>query len=1048
MNIAELSIRKSVVTWTFTVLLVVVGIQSYQALPRLEDPEFAIKDAVVTTPYPGASAEEVAEEVTSVIEKACQELGQLKRVETFSYRDYSVVKVKIQDKYDKTALPQIWDELRRKVNDYQSKLPPGAGPSIVNDDYGDVYGAYLAIHGEGYTYAELWDYADLLQRELLLVRDVKRVVVIGKQREVVWVEMSRAKMAQFAIPPEAVYAALAAKNVAVSAGRLELGVEYVPIVPTGEFRSEQQFGDLLVGEGGGRLVYLRDIATIRRGYEDPPNTILRHGGQPAIGLGISTVQGGNVVKMGEALSKRLAELESQAPLGMEVGVITLQSDLVTESIRSFVVNLLEAVAIVVVVLLIFMGLRSGLIIGAVLFLTICGTFIFMKMWGVILERISLGALIIALGMLVDNAIVVADGMKVRMQAGKNALDAAREVVGQTAMPLLGATVVAVLAFASIGTSKDSTGEFCRSLFQVILISLMLSWVTAVTVTPLLCKSFLMGKKKSADADKPAKDPYDTKFYRAYRTFLTACLRARWVTAGVVAAVFAASLWGFGFVKQSFFPDSTRAQFFVQFYFPEGTHITETERRLEEVEEYLRGLEGVEQLSTVVGGGHLRFLLTYAPERPSSNFGEVLATVDDYRRIRGLVERCQPELETKFPDAIVNVRMFLLGPGEGGKIQLRVSGPDVHEVRKLAHLAEGIMRDDPGTQAVRNESTQPVKVVRPVLAETQASRAGVERPDVANAVKAAFSGLQTGLYREAEELLPILARSPETERVDVDNLRNVQVWSPVASRMIPIQQVVSGFETVWEEAIVMRWNRTTTMRLHCDPRSELPSEVFARIKPKIEQALGVDAAAVIGRTPDEWDAATIPVRDADILPLAGRPGYFMAWGGQAEDSARANASLAATIPIFVGMMVLIVIILFNSIRQPLVIWLCVPLALIGVTAGLLVARQPFGFMALLGLLSLSGMLIKNAIVLVDEINVNTAQGLPLHEAIVTSGVSRVMPVSMAALTTILGMLPLVQDAFFVSMAVTIMAGLGVATVLTLIVVPVFYAIVFRVRMPVG
>jgi multidrug efflux pump subunit AcrB len=741
---------------------------------------------------------------------------------------------------------------------------------------------------------------------------------------------------------------------------------------------------------------------------------------------------------------------------MNVEVITLQSELVTASISGFIVNLLQAVAIVVVVLLVFMGLRSGLIIGSVLFLTISGTFIFMSMWGVILERISLGALIIALGMLVDNAIVVADGMKVRMKAGKDALTAAKEVAGQTAMPLLGATAVAVLAFASIGTSQDATGEFCRSLFQVILISLTLSWVTAVTLTPLFCARFLMGKRKAkegAAADAPPADPYGGKFYSGYRRFLETCIRARWVSAGVVAAVFAVSLWGFGFVKKSFFPDSTRDQFFVQFYFPEGMHIEETERRMGAVEAHVRAMEGVEHISTIVGGGHLRFLLTYQPERPSTSFGEILVTVDDYHRIAGQVAQCQREFEEMFPEAIINARMFLLGPGEGGKIQLRIYGPDPQELRRLARVAEDIMRADPGAKAVRNESKEQVKVVRPVLAEAQARRAGLERSDVARAVQAAFAGARTGIYREGEELLPILARAPESERLDVDNLRNVQIWSPVAGRMIPLQQVVSSYETTWEDANIMRWNRATTIRLHCDPRDELASTVFARIKPQIEKALGVDVAAVTGKRAGEGDdpyagltATTIPVRDEGTLPLAGKPGYAMAWGGQAEDSARAGAALAGSIPVFVMMMVLIIIILFNSIRQPLVIWLCVPLALIGVTGGLLLSGQPFGFMSLLGLLSLSGMLIKNAIVLVDEINANTGGGMSRYDAIVAAGVSRVMPVSMAALTTILGMAPLLKDAFFVAMAVTIMAGLGVATVLTLLVLPVFYSIICRVPSP--
>jgi len=419
MNIAEISIRKSVITITLTIVLIYAGFKSFQSLPRLEDPEFTIKEAVILTPYPGASASEVEQEVTNVIEKAVQELGQLKRVESTSSRGLSTVKAIIKDEYDKKGLPQVWDELRRKVNDYQSQLPPGAGPSLVNDDYGDVYGVYLAITGEGYSYAELKDYADLLKRELLLVQYVKKIVLYGEQPEAVYVEMSRPKMAALEISQQDIYNTLRAKNLPADAGDIEVGTEKFPISPTGEFTSESEFGDLLIsGRGSDSLVYLKDVADVRRGYREPPKNLLRYNGKPAIGLAISTVQGGNVVTMGEGIDRTIKELEPLAPLGMELEVISLQSESVTQAINGFVVNLLEAILIVVVVLLFAMGLRSGLIIGAILFITICGTFVFMGMWNITLERISLGALIIALGMLVDNAIVVVDGMKIRWRRGR------------------------------------------------------------------------------------------------------------------------------------------------------------------------------------------------------------------------------------------------------------------------------------------------------------------------------------------------------------------------------------------------------------------------------------------------------------------------------------------------------------------------------------------------------------------------------------------------------------------------------------------------------
>ena len=492
MNIAEWSIRKSVITWVMTLIMVVGGVLAFNNLSRLEDPEFTIKQAVVFTPYPGASAAEVEKEVTNRVERAVQEMGQLWYVESRSSRGLSVVYVNIKMEYMSEDLPQVWDELRRKVNDLQPQLPPGAGPSLVNDDFGDVYGVYLAFTGEGYTDAELYETAKFLQRELLKAQGVKRISLYGAQKEAIYVEMRREKMAELGISPTEIYQALANKNLAATAGHITLGSEYLPVNPTGEFKSADDFGDLLIASRSdtGRLIYLRDVADIRRGYQDPPSALLRVDGQPAIGLAVSTVKGGNVVEMGESLKAQFHRLQPQLPVGMDVHVIALQPDAVTLAINGFLVSLLQAVIIVIVVLLFFMGLRSGLIIGGVLFVTILGTFIFMGMGDITLERISLGALVIALGMLVDNAIVVTDGMRMRMQQGIDAMTAAREIVGQTAIPLLGATFVAIAAFAAIGTSQDSTGEYTRSLFTVIMISLLLSWVTAVTITPLFCKHFL------------------------------------------------------------------------------------------------------------------------------------------------------------------------------------------------------------------------------------------------------------------------------------------------------------------------------------------------------------------------------------------------------------------------------------------------------------------------------------------------------------------------------------------------------------------------------
>ncbi|MHC4982215.1 MAG: efflux RND transporter permease subunit [Planctomycetota bacterium] len=1009
MNIAELSIRNKTVTLVITFLFVAGGIVAYANLPRLEDPEFTIKEALIITPYPGASSMEVEEEVSEVIEKAAQQLGQLERVESKSERGLSTVTAVIKDKYDKATLPQVWDELRRKVSDAQSQLPPRAGPSIVRDDYGDVFGVFFAVTGKGYSNEEIRRFVDTLKRELLLVRDVAKIEPFGVQDEVVYVRMASQKMAQLGISQQAIYSALAKKNLEADAGRVKVASEYITIDPTGAFASVEEMGNLLISGSSERLVYLKDVATIERGYVDPPKSMLRFDGQPALGLAISTVSGGNVVKMGKAIEKRLSELQSIMPIGMEIGVIALQSEAVSKAVKSFVSNLLQAVAIVIVVLLIFMGLRSGLIIGAVLFLTISGTLLVMNFYKITLERISLGALVIALGMLVDNAIVITEGILVKVQQGVDRVRAAIDTVKKNMLPLLGATAVAVVAFGAIGLSKDSTGEYCRSLFQVILISLGLSWLTAVTVTPLFCTMFL--KAKPAKAGQAA---YQGSIFRGYRKFLHTCLRFRLLTCGVLAGLLVSAIYGFGWTESSFFPNSTRPQFMVDYWLPRGTHISETKQDVKEIERYIMGLDGVEHVSSFVGQGAARFLLVYAPEKPDSSYAQFLVSVDDHGKIEGLAHQIQQRLDETYEDedAITIVKKFKLGPGAGGNIQVRFSGPSPGVLRGLAGQAEKILEEDGGAKGIRNDWRQRVKLYRPRLSEAQARRTGITRADLARALEQASSGTTAGIYREGDRLLPIVSMPPEAQRAGVDSLKDQQIWSPAAAKMIPLRQVVAGFDTVHEDPIIMRRNRKRTITVHCDQKAGNASTVLSRVKDIIE-AIRLD------------------------------PGYEMAWGGEHEDSSDAQAALAKSLPFFLVIMVLTVIALFNSLRQPLIIWMTVPLAIIGVTAGLLTTGQPFGFMALLGLLSLSGMLIKNSIVLIDEIDLQIKEGTERFKAVMDSSVSRMRPVLMAAVTTVLGMIPLLRDAFFVSMAVTIMAGLTFATVLTLIVVPALYSIFFGI-----
>jgi len=1008
-KITEFCLDNQTTTLVLTFVMIVAGLSAYQNMGRLEDPEFTIKDAVITTQYPGASAQAVEEEVTDEIETAIQQLAQLKEVKSQSYRGLSIVTATIKDKYDKETLPQVWDELRRKVSDAQMRLPPGAGPSMVNDDFGDVYGIFFALYGSEYSFAELWDVAKLLRRELLLIDGVAKIDVFGEQSEVIYIELDRDRMSQLGISPTTIANELQRQNLVSNAGSVSIGDDFVTIDPTELVAAETDLANILLSENTTEAqIYLRDIANIRRGYKEPPTQLLRFDGNPAIGIGISTVSGGNVVVMGELLKARLRELAPNIPLGMDIGVIAMQSDAVQTSVQGFVISLLQAIAIVVVVLLFFMGLRSGLLIGFVLFLTICGSFVFMSAMNVTLERISLGALIIALGMLVDNAIVVVDGMLIRFQRGMDKRKAAIEVVKQTAIPLLGATIIAVLAFAAIGTSQDKTGEFTRSLYTVIMISLLLSWVTAVTVTPLLCTKFL----KTAGAEG-ASDPYGSAFYRRFSAFLHSCIRARYVTLALVIAVFAVAVYGFGQVSQSFFPNSTRPQFMVDYWLPQGTSIKRSNADAQKIEQYILGLEGVTHVTAVIGQGAPRFLLTYTPEKLNSAYTQFLVDVVDASRIDALYDEIQDTLTANFEDAQVQSRKFILGPGEPGKIQAKFFGPDPNVLRRLASKAENILLSHHDAFGVRNDWRDRVMVLRPVIAEQQANLNNISRQNINNVLLQAFEGLTVGLFRDGDEILPIILRAPEPDRSNVASIRNLQIWSPVARRMIPLRQVVNGFETVFEDEIIQRINRERVITALADPRHGEAPPLLDDVRASIE-------------------AIEMP------------EGYRLEWWGEYKSSGEAQEALAGNIPMFVVLMILITIALFNDLRQAAVIWLVVPLAVIGVTVGLLTTKQPFGFMAMLGFLSLSGMLIKNAIVLVDEINTQRAEDKPAIDAVVGSAVSRLRPVAMAAATTVLGMAPLFADAFFVSMAVTIAFGLSFATVLTMVVVPVLYATMFGIR----
>ncbi len=1006
MNPAIFALRKQTVMVVMIILLIAGGLLSYEKLGRLENPSFTIKTALVTTPYPGASPAEVEEEVTDPIEEAIQSMDQLKEVYSTSQEGISVVYADIKDTCNSSELPQVWDELRRKVNDMQNQLPPGAGPSEINDDFGDVYGVFFALTGEGRSYAELKEYAEDLKTELLSCTDVAKIAFWGLQQEVIYVEFDRARLTEFGLSPEMLAGVLQTQNAVQPSGKVEVDGNYIRLTPTGSFGSEQVIADLYVGGAEG-LVRLGDVAAVRRGYYDPPRQIMTCNGKPSIGLGISTSEGGNVISMGKSIKVRLAELDEIRPEGMSLHIIYYQSDIVVKAVSGFVLNLAEAVGIVVVLLMLFMGWQSGLLIGVVLLLTILSTFIGMYVLGVDLQNISLGALVLALGMLVDNAIVVAEGILIRVERGESRKEAAAEVVRDTQWPLLGATLVAVLAFAAIGLAPGNAGEFCQSLFYVMVMSLLISWVLAVTVTPLLCVWFLK------IPDIHGADPYDKPMFRRYRKLLNFTVRHRVITVGLAVALLVLALFGFGFVKQMFFAKSTTPYFYINYWRPAGTHIERTADDMNVISSYAQSLDGVENVNSFAGEGALRFMLSYNYVTPDSSYGLLLVEVDDYRRIASLIIEVDAWLKEQFPNAEPYCTTIPNGPPADFLIEARFAGPDREVLKQLGDQALTIMRADPNAKSVRLDWRQPVQVLRPAFSETQARRAGVTRSDLAQSLQLSFDGMLAGLYREENEMIPIMLRLQEDERVGVSNFDNVQVWSSLNQLFVPIHQVVTDLAPEWEWPLIKRRNRRNVITARCNPAVGLAEPMRRKMKDQIE---------------------------AIELPA----GYRFEWVGEYDLSKEGQEPLAATFPFCLLGMFVIVVWLFNSVRRPLIVFMTVPLSIIGVSAGLLITGLPFGFMSILGFLGLSGMLIKNAIVLIDEIELQLKRGVVEYKAVLDSSVSRMRPVIMAAGTTILGMAPLLADPLYSGMAVTIMGGLFVGTFLTLIIVPVVYTMVYRIK----
>ncbi len=1004
MDIARTSIDRPLYTWLIMLIALFGGIWGFNSLGRLEDPAFTIKQVVVITTYAGASAEQVALEVSEPLESAIQKMEEVDNIASTNRPGFSRIDIEFKDTYDGDVLPEIWTKLRARVRDAARSLPSGTSQPLVNDSFGDVYGIFYAVTMPGFSDAEIYDLSTYLRREILAIQGVADVELSGVPNEAIYIEPDQALFNNLNMTSEAIVNAIATSNSVASAGALTQGDIKTRIETPKGSDSVQEIAGLTVGSQG-ETINIIDIANVYRGREADPDEIIRFDGQESFTLGISGVANENIVEVGHRVDAKLAELDGQIPYGVELHPIYQQHLVVEKASNDFLVNLAMSIGIVIVVLAIFMGGRAAIVVGVTLLLTVVGTLFFMAIFSIEMERISLGALIIAMGMLVDNAIVVAEGMQIAMLQGRSSREAATDAASKTQTPLLGATVIGIMAFAGIGLSPDSTGEFLFSLFAVIAISLLLSWVLALTATPLLGHYFF----KRADLGQG--DSYNGVMFRAYASCLRLALKLRWLVVAALVVITLACFTGFGLIKQQFFPNSNTPIFFVHYKLPQGTSIQTTSAHLRVFEEWLAARDDVVSTTTFVGQGATRFLLTYAAEPENPSYGHLIIrtkTIDDIPALRADLDDFGQD---RFPEGEFRTERLVFGPGGGAPIEARFSGPDPKVLRALAQEAQAVMAGTSDSLLnIRQNWREQELVLRPIYATDRAQTAGVSRDDIAGAMEIATDGLTAGVFRERERQIPIVIRLPQDQGL---NLMQQVVYSTAANVWVPVEQMLDGIGYVVENTLVHRRERVFTITTEAD--------VVA----------GVTAASAWNEIHTAVEAIHVPA------------GYALEWGGEHENSTQANASLAKQLPLSLLIMVLISILLFNSIRQPVIIWLLVPMSVNGVALGLLGTGLPFTFTALLGLLSLSGMLIKNGIVLVEEIDiVRRTEELPLRESIVQASVSRLRPVMLAAVTTVLGMIPLMGDAFFVSMAVTIMGGLAFATVLTMIAAPVFYLIFFK------
>ena len=1012
MNIPKYSLENQKIIYFFLAVMLIGGIYSFFKLPKKEDSPFVIKQAVLVTQYPGATPQEVEKLVTEPIEREIQAMSDVFQIKSESYFGMSKISIELQPTLSPDYMPVKWDELRRKVANIQPRLPSGASSISVSDDFGDVFGIYYALTAdEGYTYDDLRNWAQKIKTELSPVPGVQKVYLFGEQTQVVNVKISIPKLANLGIDPNAIQQVMQTQNLLVNTGDINTGNYQLRLRAEGTYKDIQDIRDQLIVTKSAGEVRLGDIATGERGYMDPPSNLMRVDGKRAIGIGVATGSKDDVVAVGNAVADHLAEMEQLFPVGMDLKTIYPENKIADEANNGFILNLIESLLIVIVIIFIVMGSRAGMLVGSSLLFSVGGTLLIMLIWGVGLNRTSLAAFIIAMGMLVDNAIVVTDNAQVGIKRGLSRYQALIDGATKPQWALLGATFIAVCSFLPMYLAPASVAEIVKPLFIVLAVSLGLSWVLALTQTTTF-GNFILKEAKPGEN----KDPYDTKLYHKFESVLGRLIKRRYVTISTVVATLFLSLFVMSIMPQSFFPIMSKPYFRADLIFPEGYSIYDVETNVKKIEEeYLSKNENIKSYSFTLGGSPVRYYLASSSIGPKPNFANVLIETQDPEDAQAEEGKFYDYMVANYPNILTRSALFALSPVPDAAIEIGFIGDNVDTLVALTQRAQEIARNYDQVMEVRNSWGNKVPVWKPLYSQEKGLRLGITRQQVAYSLRSATNGVPLGEYREGDVFMPILLKDADKDSISLNDIKTLPVYS-AKGRSVKVEQVIDDFSLDYEFNVVRRFNREPCMLMQCEPkRGANTMAAFSHLWKEIQEKIQVPE------------------------------GYKMTYFGEQSEQDKGNKAIAANIPLMFGLIYVTLLFLFPKYyRKPVLIMAMLPLIFIGVVLGLLVFGKSLDFFAMLGLLGLIGMNIKNAIVLVDEIGLQLNAGLSPVNAVIEATKTRIVPVTMASGTTILGMLPLLGDAMFAGMAATIMGGLFVSTILTIFVLPVTYCVFFKIK----